>query len=203
LRMLYLLAGQREAALRPISGVPSVQREFWSKVLFALDGWLDTQKSGDLARRAAETKQTLDEALCRLGEVAPLVVRNLAFCTEIQSYGCLKPFKENVFLPEQEVLLYAEVENFTSEPTPKGFHTALRSSYQIFDARGQRVAEHDFTVTEEYCQNIRRDFFIGYHLRMPKRIYPGKYVLQLTIEDVKSHKAGQSSLEFSIKDAGK
>jgi hypothetical protein len=62
------------------------------------------------------------------------------------------------------------------------------------------VADHDFTVTEEYCQNPRRDYFIGYQLRLPKRIYPGKHTLQLTIEDLKSHKVGQSSIDLSIKD---
>ena len=69
------------------------------------------------------------------------MVRNLAFCTEVQSYGCVKPFKAYEFAPGQEVLLYAEVENFTSEATPKGYHTALRSSYQVLDGRGQRVAD--------------------------------------------------------------
>ena len=48
----------------------------------------------------------------------------------------------------------------------------------------------NFRTTEEYCQSPRRDFFIGYHLRLPKRIYNGKHTLQLTIEDLKSHKVG-------------
>ena len=104
-------------------------------------------------------------------------------------------------MPDQEVILYAEVENFAAEPTPKGFHTALRSSYQIFDSRGQRVAEHDFAVAEEYCQNPRRDFFIGYRLRLPNRIYPGKHTLQLTIEDQKSQKVGQAPIELTIRDS--
>jgi hypothetical protein len=93
-----------------------------------------------------------------------------------------------------------EVENFTAESTPKGFCTSLRSSYQIFDSRGQRVAQHDFAATEEHCQNPRRDFFIGYYLRLPKHIYPGKHTLQVTIEDLKSQKVGQSSIELTIKE---
>ena len=72
------------------------------------------------ADRAAEAKKSLDEAACKLGESAPLVVRGLAFSTEIQSYGCHTRFARDEFAPEQEVLLYAEVENFTSERTPKG-----------------------------------------------------------------------------------
>jgi hypothetical protein len=203
LRMLYLLAGRRDDALQAIPSIPPADQEFWSKQLYGLATWLDTQRTADGPHRAAEAKRILEEAISRLGESAPLVVRNLAFCTDIQSYGCTKRFRTYEFSPDQEVLLYAEVENFASEATPKGFHTSLRSSYQIFDSRGQRVADHQFTTTPDYCQNPRRDFFIGYHLRLPQRIYPGKHTLQLTIEDLESHKVGQSSIELTIKDAGK
>ena len=203
LRMLYVLAGRRDDALKPIPSAPPAMQEFWSKELYGLSMLLDSEKTPDTTRRAAESKQILSEAIARLGETAPLVVRNLSFCTAIQSYGCFTPFKKYEFTPDQEALLYAEMDNFASESTSKGFHTQLHSSYQILDSAGQRVAEHTFTTTEEYCQNARRDFFIGYHLRLPKRINPGKYTLQLTIEDQKSQKVGQSSIEFAIKEAEK
>jgi hypothetical protein len=74
----------------------------------------------------------------------------------------------------------------------------LRSNYQILDARGQRVAEHAFATTEEYCQNPRRDFFIGYHLDLPKDLQPGRYSLRLSIEDLAAHKAGVASTEFAV-----
>ena len=71
------------------------------------------------------------------------------------------------------VLLYAEIENFRSEQTAEGYYTALRGSYEIFDSRGQRVTEHEFNTTDECCQRARRDFFVVYSLRLPKRIWPG------------------------------
>jgi hypothetical protein len=203
LRMLYAMAGRRDEAMKPIPSAPPAVQEFWSKEIYALTMLLDADKNPDAARRAAEGKQILCEAISRLGETAPLVVRNLSFCTAIQSYGCFTPFKKYEFTPDQEVLLYAEVENFASESTPKGFHTQLRSSYQILDSAGQRVADHTFSTTEEYCQNSRRDFFIWYDFHMPKRINPGNYTLQLTIEDLKSQKVGQSTVELTIKDSGK
>jgi hypothetical protein len=199
LRMLYLLAGRREDALRPITDAPASLQDFWVKQLYGLSVWLDAERTPDAARRAAETKQALNEAVARLAETSPLVVRNLAFCTAVQSYGTTQPFKTAEFSPDQEVLLYAEVENFTAESTPKGFHTSLKVHYQVFDGRGQRVADFDFAPMEEYCQNCRRDFFISHHLRIPKRVYPGKHTLQLTVEDLKSRKVGQSTLDFVVK----
>jgi hypothetical protein len=203
LRMFYLLAGRHEDALRPIPGASPAAQEFWSKELAALDTWLDIERTPDDGLRAAETKPLLVEAISKLSEAAPLVIRNLVFCTEVQSFGCVKRFEKYDFRPNQEVLLYAEVENFASERTSQGYHTSLRSSYQIFDGRGQRVAQQSFSPTEENCQNARRDFFIGYHLRMPKRIGPGKYTLQLVIEDLMCRKTGQASIEFSVREKGK
>ena len=200
LRMLYLLAGRRNDALSPIPGASPPAQDYWSKQLYGLATWLDTDHTPDGARRAAETKRILSEAMMRLGEAAPLVVHNMAFCTSVQSFGSITPVRKTEFAPGQEVLLYTEVENYTVEPTQRGFHTALRSSYQIFDARGQRVADHEFAAMEEYCQSPRHDFFIYYKFFLPKRIYNGKHTLQLTIEDLKSHKVGQSSIDLSIKD---
>jgi hypothetical protein len=201
LRLLYLVAGRRDDALRPIAGISPAQQDFWSKELYGLATYLDAQRITDGAQRAAVAKEHFSEAVAQLGELGTLVVRNLAFCTKVSSYGVFTRFDSDAFTPGQEVLLYAEVENFKSEPTDQGFHTVLRSSYQILDSRGQRVDQRDFSTTEEHCLNPRRDFFIRYFLHIPQRIYDGKYTLQLTIEDTLSQKIGQSSLEFTVKGA--
>lgn len=200
LRMLYLLAGQRDKALQPLASHDALAQEFWSRELYSLSTYLDAQRVSDRSRRAAEAAQHHWEASHRLGQQANLVVRNLALCTEVMSYGVYTPFERLEFRPGQRAVLYAEVENFVSLPTPRGHHTALASSYQIFDSRGNKVEQFDFPLTEEHCQNQRRDFFIAYDtLRLPAQMYDGKYTLKLTIEDTLGHKVGQSSLDFQIK----
>ena len=199
LRMLYVAAGRREAAERPIPAVPPAGQPFLSKELEGLSTWLSPDQVPDAGQRTAKTEAALSEALAKLAESAPLRVCHMAFCTEIQSYGCIKRFEKYQFQPNQEVLLYAEVENFSSEPTPKGYHTSLRSNYQVVDAHGQHVAAHAFAATEEYCQNHCRDFFIGYHLRLPKGIAAGRYSLRLRIEDLKGQKSGEASIEFEMR----
>lgn len=200
LRMLYLAQGNREAALRPIPGIHPAQQDYWSQQLYALAAYLDTERNPDGSRRAAEARLHLADAAARLGELATLRVRNAVLCTEVTSYGVYKKFDRYEFQPGQEVLLYAEVENFKSEPSDKGFHTALKGSYQILDPKGTRVAEQQFPKAEEYCQNQRRDYFTRYFVWLPKRIYDGNYTLQVTIEDTLSQKLGQATIEFSIKE---
>jgi hypothetical protein len=198
-RLLQLIANHRDEALRPISGVAEQEQQFWSQELFGLAKLLDEQGEPQTDRRIAQAAGHLRSAADTLGKSAKLEVRNLAFCTEVTSFGVYKPFAAYSFTPGQETLLYAELENFASEATERGYHTSLRSSYEIFDERGARIDEHEFAVTEEYCRNPRRDFFIRYFVYLPKEIGPGRYTLQLTIEDMQSEKIGRSTIQF---DAG-
>lgn len=199
LRMLYLAAGRRDDALKPIPGIAPAQQDYWSKQIFALATYLDSQRAGDPNIRAAEAVQHLTRAASSLAQQAPLTVRNLAFCSSVESYGVHKRIEQHEFTPGQELLVYAEVENFKSDETAEGFHTALQPSYQVLDSQGQRVAHEELPLTEETCHNRRRDYFVRYFLTLPKSIYDGTYTLELTIEDTLARKIGQSKIEFTIK----
>ncbi len=197
LRLLYAAAGRREEASAVPSGTDSEQ-QFWNQELQGLFVVLEDAAATDPPRHTGEAAEHLRAAAAQLGQFAPLAVKHLAFCTEVNSFGVYKPFPLYEFKPGQEVLLYAEIENFTSAATDEGYHTALHSSYQILNARGDRVAELDFAITEESCRNQRNDFFVRYFLTIPKNLPPGDYTLQLTVEDTQGHKAGQANIPLSI-----
>lgn len=199
LRLLYLVAGRRDDALRPIAGLVPEQQEFWSKEVYGLAAWFDNDKQPIERRRMTESAMHLREAAQRLSEAGSLVVKNLHFCTEVKGYGIYSKFAKDEFKLGQEVLLYAEIENFRSRSTDKGFHTALKGAYQIFDKNGRRIAEKELAIKEEYCQNQRRDFFVPYFLWMPKLADDGTYTLKLTIEDVHRGEAAESTIDFVIK----
>jgi len=198
--MLYLLAGRREDAMQPIAAAPAATQAFWSSELYGLAAYLDAERTPDAMRRAAEAKQHLGEALVKIGESCPLVIRNLALCSDIQSYGRIKAFDKYEFRRARPWPLYAELENLVNESTARGFHTVVQSNYQVFDNRGQRVADAEFTRPKNTAANPRRDYFMSYEVRLPERMYPGKHTLQLTIIDQIGHKTGQSTIDFTIKD---
>ena len=203
LHMLYLLADRRDEALRPIPALDAGMQQFWSGQFYGLAALWDTEMISDPSQRKAEAKRHLSDSLDKLAGACSLVVRNLTFATAIDDFGIYKPFDQYEFQPGQPVLLYAEIENFKSEETAKGHRTALRSSYQIFNSGGQRVAEYEFPTNEEYCRNPRRDFFMSYEFCLPERIFPGPHTLQLTVVDLNSQKIGQSLIEFTVKSDGR
>jgi hypothetical protein len=204
LQLLYLAAGRNAEALQALPASSSTAQQSWNNMMTGLAAWLDIDRIPSDSCRDAESQHWLAKAVAKLSESAPLAIHNIAFCTEVKGFGNIKRCEKNEFTPNQEVLLYAEIENFLSESTPKGFHTSLQSNYEIVDASGQGVVTKQvFPPTEEDCQSIRRDFFIGYRVRLPKHMAPGQYVLQLTIEDLKAHKIGQTPIEFAVKDESK
>ena len=84
LRLLYLVAGRRDDALRPVAGLDSHQQDFWSKELYGLSIYLDTNQTPDVAKRATEAALYLGQATTSLSSVSDLVLKNLAFCTEVK-----------------------------------------------------------------------------------------------------------------------
>ncbi|MBW3597289.1 MAG: hypothetical protein KY475_08445 [Planctomycetes bacterium] len=198
LRLLYLAAKRQSDAARGVEQLPPAEREFWKHQVHGLGVFLDEQGAPVADRRARLALRELREGLHHLAAASGLDVRNLAFCPQVYGFGNFVEFSPYEFRAGQEVLLYAEIDNFTVESRPDGFETELQGSYQIFDAAGRRVAEHVFPPEKELCRNRRRDYFVPYRVYLPKRIAPGQYTLQLTVEDLKGQKFGQAPIRFTI-----
>jgi hypothetical protein len=199
LRLLYLAADRKEDALREIEGLDAYEQDYWRSQLHAMSVLLDADGTPVKGRRAAIALRPLREAVDHLAAGATLDVKNVALCKSVSIWGNYVEFEKYEFKPNQEVLLYFEVENFASEETPKGFATEFITSYELFDTAGQRVADQQFPIAQETCQNRRRDYFIRYHWHVPKNLSPGEYTLQLTVEDQKGHKFGQGSVKLRVR----
>jgi hypothetical protein len=197
LRMLYLLAGRRNDALKPIPGIAPLQQDFWREEFYGLATLMDADHNPDTPRRAAEGTQHLRMATTKLAEASNLTLRNMALCSEVNGYGNHRPFTKYRFKPGQSILAYVEVENFRTEPRDDQFRIAVKGSYQIKDKSGERIDARDYPLSEDTCQNARRDLYLMYPVDLPTRLPTGIYTLELSVEDTLSQKLGQSSLEFT------
>ena len=101
-------------------------------------------------------------------------------------------------MPDQELLLYCEVDNVAAIKVKDGYESQLQGSYEIVDSQGRKVADQLLPVEAEICQNHRRDYFIVYKIFMPQQIAAGNYQLRLMVEDSKVRKFGQCNLDFKI-----
>lgn len=200
LRLLYLIAERQEDALTAIPSANTPQQEFWQQMIWAMSNSLDSEQFPNSDERAAQTLTPLSSALRHMREEAPLSIKNMSFCRRISYFGNYDRFPRNEFTPGYEVLLYTEIENFTSTPTVDGeYRTSLKSLMEIADANGKVVWTKGFPSTEDFCRNARRDYFHNYQFHIPEDLPIGSYSLKLTIVDELSHKRVSSSLGFVLK----
>jgi hypothetical protein len=137
--------------------------------------------------------------VAHLRDVGALSLRNFAFCKSVYGYGALEPYSEDRFSPGQQVSLYVEVENYHSESNEKGFITSLGSTYEILDEQGKRVDGGQFPNVDDCCRSRRRDFHIQFGLKLPEKIAPGRYQLELVVRDRQSDKIAHATASFEIR----
>jgi hypothetical protein len=198
-RLVHWIMGDMDAVAAPIDGMPPAAQAYLQATFQGLHEATDANGSPAESRRMSRALLSHRKAEEQLAALANLEILNLCFCTEVDSFGVVTRFPKYEFSPEQEVLLYCELENFVSRPVRGGYETRLQGSYQIVDSAGHKIADQALPEDSDVCANRRRDFYIAYHLFMPQRIGPGQYQLRLVIEDMQGNKYGQSQLDFRIK----
>ena len=200
LRLLYLMGNHQERALTAIPGLPPAEQEFWQQMLWGMVNSLDVEHIPRASDRATQTISQLNGAIRRLQEQADLQIRHVAFCHQILYFGNYEKLPRNEFSPGQEALLYAEIDNFKSDPTPDGqYRTLLRSTIEILSPSGELRKQIDFPATEDLCSTYRRDYFHNYQFRVPERMPLGPHVLKLTVFDELSGKLSSYTVNFLVK----
>ncbi|MBX3451182.1 MAG: hypothetical protein KF777_16570 [Planctomycetaceae bacterium] len=200
LRMLYLMANRPERALTAIPGLDPVDQEFCQQVLWGLANYLDVEHMPRSADRAGQAISQLNTAVRRLREVADLEIRSVGFCQRILDFGIYERFPRDEFSPGQEVLVYAEIDNYRSDPTLDGrYRTVLRSTLEILSPTGEVRWKRDFPATEDLCRAPRRDYFHNYQFAIPDKLPLGPHRLKLTIFDELSGKMSSYTANFVVK----
>jgi hypothetical protein len=206
LRLAYVASGRMEDAVAAIESLDLSQREAYKDLMFGLGVWLSPDEARRASLRSAKVLRSLRDATSDLAAASKLEVRNLVFCERVDHFGWYSEFPRKEFQPKQQVILYAEVDNFAAEQKgPAGYETELQGSYEILDSSGQIVASRQLQLDKEICRNYRRDYFLAYRIYMPDNLPPGRYRLELTVEDLKARskyqgrKLGDGMIEFTIR----
>ncbi len=199
LRMLYLCQRRLNDATREIDVLSDQEQDYFRHQMQALYEASNPDAMPVRSRHWSLVMNSQREATNLLAAISNLEVKSAAFCIEVEGYGVVTKFPKYQFKPDEELLLYCEVENVAATKGKQGYESQLQGSYEIIDSQGRKVADQLLPVEAEICQNHRRDYFIVYKIFMPQQIAPGNYQLRLTVEDTKARKFGQNHLDFQIK----
>lgn len=199
-RHLMVLAGDPNAATHTMEGLNETEQKYLKNQLMGLWTMIDPKGHPSSGRRITEALPRFREATRYMAAATDsLTLKHLEFCTEIESYGQIKPFEGNRFTAGQQVILYCEVENFAAEPSSGFYQTKLQGTYDIYDDAGKKVVSQLLPVDQQQSRNQLRDYFVAYQMNLPRQLSTGSYRLQLTIEDAVGKKYGQSNIPFEIK----
>ena len=202
LRVLSIIRDRPEDALSPITGVDDAENEFLQNMLMAQVNYFDARSIPEPRQRATATIEQLDAAIRNLQPRAQLKLQHLALCRRIQTFGDYEPFEKNEFSPGQGVLLYVEIQNFTSQPLGDGRQkTLLKSMITIrsLSDNARIVQQIPVGPTSDICRTTRRDYFHNYEFSFPRDLQLGNYELVLTITDLLGNKVSSETLRFKLR----
>ncbi len=219
LGLLHLAAeDDPERAMEALEGLDEQQLEFWRQTILGLDILLDSDELPKMRYRVESASERLRDGLSTLATLGPLRVNNLAFVSDVRSFGVYDEIKSRGFAPGEQVILYVEIGNFAVEEIAVDNHDSissrrrastatqvpifesdLLSRYDILDQNQRVVMSRTLPVIRDRCRQHRRDFFIAYDFYIPKKIAAGRYTLELTVEDRKGDKFGSGTIDLNIR----
>jgi hypothetical protein len=151
LRLLYLAQRNLEQAKLPIPGADPREQAYLEHQVTALNYAISPDPNPSRPRHWAQVAAEQRHADRQLAALSSLQVSPPVFCTQVDGYGVTHKFEKNAFAPDQQVLLYCELENVSSQKVREGYETRVKGSYEIRDAQGKRVVEQALPMEPDVC----------------------------------------------------
>lgn len=201
LRLLQLLAADSDSALASISGLPAGEQEFWQELMLALAQYRDAD--GQMSRRERLT-QTVGQLRSAVKHVIPetrLLIKRIDLCSEIYSFGRIEPFPSHTFDPGAPVLLYVEVDNFSTRTTADGSYETDFAAQLGFYAEGdpEAIESTDVNSITDTATSERFDYYQTFELTIPAHLKAGRYEIRLKLADQHSRRTVDAVVPFQVR----
>jgi hypothetical protein len=166
------------------------------------------EASAEVGRDLASGKP-LGEAVAKLADAIkavepakPLLVRRSEFATRVDGFGQLQPITNRRFLPgrQNQIILYNELDGFTSERSEKGeWTTTLATRIQILAKHdGTEVWSRNWLAVTDTSTVRREDFFVCEKVLLSEYLTVGTYILKTSVRDERTGAIAERSVEFSM-----
>jgi len=137
-----------------------------------------------------------------LGSDDRIEIPNFKLCTAVQSYGNYDEIKSTSFIrgKPHEVITYIEVSNFKPLTVDGNrYKTVLTQESELFtDSDGTLVFRQPAVTADDYCRNIRHDFFLVRHLTLPANLSVGSYYLKVRVKDETTQQQAEAIIPITI-----
>ena len=137
-----------------------------------------------------------------LGSDDRLEIPSFKLCTSVQSFGNYDEVKSTSFVRGQahEIITYIEVANFKPNATiDNRFKTVLTQESELYtDSDGTLIFKQPAVTANDFCRNIRNDFFLVRHLTLPANLSVGSYYLKVRVKDEITQQQAEAVIPITI-----
>ncbi|MDG2126548.1 MAG: hypothetical protein P8K08_00995 [Fuerstiella sp.] len=202
LRLLQLVANEPGEAVAAIDTMTPAEQDFWQELMLGLAQYRSVTDQADQELALTNAAGQLTSAVRRLSPLAALRCRRLDICSRIFSFGRIETFPSNDFEAGQPILLYAELENFTTETTPAGNRrTRFDAQLQILhdDDSADPIETINLANITDEASSERSDYYQSFELTVPSHLARGTYRIRVRLRDRISGKAATETVSFQVR----
>jgi hypothetical protein len=201
-QLLMFVEGQPVPQMSALAGLRAEDREVISSLMDGLSNFRNVVRSSNNSLLADKVRPLVDMS-DRLRSQAELTLHSVTLCTKVDSYGVYKAVDSDRFIAgrENQVIVYAEVENFQSQATNDNqWQTKLSEEMVLYTESGMPVwpAKSEVDSVVDLCHERRHDFFVAKLITLPQNLTIGRYLLKLTITDQEANRVAEATTPVEI-----
>jgi hypothetical protein len=184
-QLLQFLHDEQVPQLDALAPLQAEDRELISATMDGLSNFRNALRSGDNARFSAKVAPLIEMA-DRLRSQAELNIPTLALCSKVDGFGAYDPIEPARFVAGKDhmVVLYCEVENFTSRQDAKQLWvTRFQQEAVLYTETGLPIWEDKTKGIVDMSRNRRHDFFIVKLVKLPANLTVGRYLMKVSVVD--------------------
>jgi len=198
LRLLELVLGNRQEAVRPFAQVERPINDFWSNQMLGFSTLLDEDAIPDKQNRLATASFRFDEGANELRRLCPMKLKNVQLVKDWVTFGVFLPRKEDCQAGET-VGLYLELDNPTVKRSAMGYTVRPTIHYEIRDSASKLVSRSKDIPLEETTPSQKRDYCIHLTVELPKGLAHGQYLLRVSVTDMNSDNLQYAEEQLSLR----
>ena len=127
-----------------------------------------------------------------------LIVQNPCFVSRVKAWGVLDRFSTDCFTPGQELIVYFELENLSSNDSVDGHTTTIDTVLRLIGPDDKLAHEWRFDPIAETCHSHRHDYFARYLVQIPAAASQGAYRLEIAVTDAVAERTVQTQLPLEV-----
>ena len=199
IKLLNLIANSPENALLELGNSSPEEEQFWRELVLALAIYRRANGTTD----AQQMSNTIDQLRSAIRELVPsssLRIRRMDLCSEIHGFGRIETFASNSFVASDPILLYVELENFSSRTNETGaWETQFDAELKFLDADGEVIETREVPDISDESSSERADSYLSFELNIPSHLQRGDYRIELRLQDRQTGRTAAGDVRFRIR----